>query len=501
MLVLDVNTFFGTLPSRRSDYGLPTLLGQLERHGIAAALTYSLRGLYDDHAVGNAETLAACRANTALLPVATINPLRGYGLEDDIAQIRAGGFRAVRLLYGSSIGGLSPDSLSFRRLLEQLEPLGLPIIAAASEGGYLAALARVTGEHGLSLVLLDTSYSTQAEVEEIARCYTHVYVETSRLATPDAIGLLAREIGAERIVFGSGMPHYTPQASLNMVFQSSLDAEQRAQILSGNAIKLFGLREAVVPSRGTAAFRGSQGPKIDVHGHLHSGSYRFPIAATGPETAIEQCRRYNIEVLIASSATGIFYDMQAGNRELKTIIDRHPQFRGYVVTNPNFLEESCAEMDAYYTFSNFVGAKIHCQYSEQPTAGAPMRALFAEIAKRGRPVKIHNDGPGWIQALHDLAVEHPNLPIIVAHGGPPGTGRLLADVPNVYFEFCGSGPTRGIVRDALDAVGPERLLFGTDQDLFDPGFMLGTYYDADLSPEQERMIMYTNARRLFRLDG
>ena len=77
MLVLDVNTFFGTLPSRRSDYGLPTLLGQLERHGIAAALTYSLRGLYDDHAVGNAETLAACRANTALLPVATINPLRG----------------------------------------------------------------------------------------------------------------------------------------------------------------------------------------------------------------------------------------------------------------------------------------------------------------------------------------------------------------------------------------------------------------------------------------
>jgi predicted TIM-barrel fold metal-dependent hydrolase len=285
---------------------------------------------------------------------------------------------------------------------------------------------------------------------------------------------------------------------MNVIFQADLSPAQEAQILAGNALRLLGLDEASLqPQAEPPAYRAYMGPKIDVHAHLHADNYRFPIEVAGADVALAECRRYNIEIMIASSAPGIFYDMQAGNREIKAIIDAHPQFRGYVVTNPNFLEESCVEMDTYYQFDNFVGAKIHCEYSHQPTAGPRMRALFAEIAKRGKPVKIHNDGPGWVEAIRDLARAHPHLPIIIAHGGPMGTGRIVADVPNVYLEFCGSGATRGVIRDALEAVGPERLMFGTDQDLLPPGFVLGTYYDAGFTPEQAEMVMYSNAQRLF----
>jgi len=169
------------------------------------------------------------------------------------------------------------------------------------------------------------------------------------------------------------------------------------------------------------------------------------------------------------------------------------------VVNPNYLEASRAEMARYLHCDNFVGVKIHCEYSQTPTASDKMKALFAEIARYGRPVLIHNAGAGWAEALRDLALAHPHLPIILAHGGGFGTGRIVADAPNIYLEFCGSGLTRGVIADALATLGPERLLFGTDQDLFDPAFILGTYYDTGFTAEQADMIMYGNAKRLFNL--
>ena len=74
---------------------------------------------------------------------------------------------------------------------------------------------------------------------------------------------------------------------------------------------------------------------IDMHAHL--GPWRFPVLTTTfTETMLAFARRYNLEKIIISSAVGITYDMAEGNRELKELIDPHPELFGYVVTNPNF---------------------------------------------------------------------------------------------------------------------------------------------------------------------
>jgi predicted TIM-barrel fold metal-dependent hydrolase len=259
----------------------------------------------------------------------------------------------------------------------------------------------------------------------------------------------------------------------------------------------MGRPAAVAPLAVEPAFRGYPGPTIDVHAHL--GPWRFPILTHATDTMLDYARRYNLEKIIVSSALGIVYDMAEGNRELKALIDPHPGLLGYVVTNPNVVEESAAELDAYYRYPNFVGAKIHCEYSRTPTAAPRMAALFAEIAKRGRPVKIHNAGPDWLPALRELARRHRDLPIIVAHGGGRGTGPFLKDEPNVYLEYCGSSSARGVIREGLESLGPDRLLFGTDQDLLEPAYMLGKYHDAGFSPAEAEKVMYLNAKRLFGL--
>lgn len=496
MFAIDVNTFFGVLPTRKTDYSLATLARLMAGRGIAAALTLSLRGIHDDHVSGNAETLAACRANPRLLPVAACNPRHGLGLGDDIAQIRAGGFRAVRF-DTTTWADWTPDSLSFRRILEGLAPLGLPIMAEVHSGDFAARLARAVAEVELPLVVMDTDRCNQSEVTAIAQRYSQVYVDTSHLAGAEALDILAREIGVEHILYGSGMPANNPQPGLNAVLESDLTVDQKAQILAGNALRLFGVPQAALqPQPEEASFRGYAGPKIDVHAHVNMGTWSFQINSTGTADILRRCRRLNIEHVIASSWQGIAYDMEAGNREMKAAIDSHPELRGYVVVNAGDIERSCAEMDRYYRFDNWVGAKIHCPFSGQPTAGKPMRALFAEVARRGRPVLIHVDGEGWAEAIREYALAHPRLSIIIAHG--PYT-PAFADLPNVHFEFAKSDSPRDRIAPVLAAVGPERLLFGTDQDVHNPAWILGQYYEAGLTPEQEEMIMYKNAKRLFEL--
>ena len=65
----------------------------------------------------------------------------------------------------------------------------------------------------------------------------------------------------------------------------------------------------------------------------------------------------------------------------------------------------------------------------------------------------------------------------------------------------GMYPDHGDVRRAIDAVGKEQVVFGTDLDLIVTTFALGIYYEADLSAEENSLIMTENTRRILDLPG
>jgi predicted TIM-barrel fold metal-dependent hydrolase len=132
-----------------------------------------------------------------------------------------------------------------------------------------------------------------------------------------------------------------------------------------------------------------------------------------------------------------------------------------------------------YTREVAVGAKLHCSYSGQPTASRTCATLMREVARRGRPLKIHVDGAGWEDALASVAADYPKWKVIVAHAGPGSPARASACLgDNVYLELSTSFPDLPVVRDVVRRVGPERLLFGSDAPLLEPAYVLGIYADA-----------------------
>jgi predicted TIM-barrel fold metal-dependent hydrolase len=166
---------------------------------------------------------------------------------------------------------------------------------------------------------------------------------------------------------------------------------------------------------------------------------------------------FNLDEGFVSSTDAIAYDLEGGNRQVAELLHHYAWLRGYVVCNPRDLLASSEALDTYYRRRGFVGAKVHAEYSATPTSTHQMWELFREIARRGRPVKIHNAGPDWPAALERLAEAWPRLNIVIAHAGPGAPGyaaiHLAATQPNVYLELCSTYPVRGIIRAALQQAG------------------------------------------------
>jgi predicted TIM-barrel fold metal-dependent hydrolase len=116
--------------------------------------------------------------------------------------------------------------------------------------------------------------------------------------------------------------------------------------------------------------------------------------------------------------------------------------------------------------------------------------------------------------LHAVALHFPRVPFIVPHFGA-GLFRealMLADLcPNVYLDTSSSNrwmgyeglDLRAVFRRALDVLGPDRLLFGTDSSFFPRGWNSPVFaqqatalYELGLDEQQASGIFRANLERL-----
>lgn len=209
---------------------------------------------------------------------------------------------------------------------------------------------------------------------------------------------------------------------------------------------------------------------------------------------------FDIERVVLSSSKAIVYDMEEGNAELAAVLPRHEPLLGYVFANPNYLEQSCAEMDRYLAQDDFVGVKVHPNYSRRPIGSPEMAALIAEVAERDTVLLIHTYSESDANNIAAEANKHRRLPMILAHACGHAwseAAKTAAECENVYLEFSCSLAERGKVEHAVKTCGPEKIVFGSDLDLLSPAFTTGMYRGAGLTPEQEEMIYRENARRVF----
>lgn len=243
---------------------------------------------------------------------------------------------------------------------------------------------------------------------------------------------------------------------------------------------------------------------VDVHAHLGPYSLFF-IPESGIDAMIAVMDRTGTEIAVLSANRAIQQDAHHGNSDTLAAVDAHPgRIAGYAVINP--WQDPERELARVADDPRFVGIKVHPSLHRYPVTGRRYAAVWSFAEQTGCPVLSHTGHPSEYDrpALFDVVAErHPEARILLGHAGitPAGVDEAIAVAEghaHLMLEICGSQMTSALLRDMVDRLGAERVLFGSDFPFIDQRMSLGRVICSDLGAGQRRDILSGNARRLFR---
>lgn len=233
---------------------------------------------------------------------------------------------------------------------------------------------------------------------------------------------------------------------------------------------------------------------IDMHGHL--GRYAHAVPDVSPRSIVEIMDRTGISVVICSRMTFASPDTDFGNALVLDAIRAFPgRILGYVGIHP-FGKEKVREDVEKWLNEGFTGLKLHnvngFRYGDESYESA------YEIAdKRCLPVLFHTGGEEVeFEDICAISARYPNMSILLAHSGctnEEGYIKMARECANVYLDLTLSVSPRGLVRRLVEAVGAERIVWGSDVYFFSNTQQLGKVVGADISEEDKRKILSINA--------
>lgn len=506
MYAIDFISSFSVDPIAEPDTTLAQLLSQTAAHNTTLTLTTSKRGLVNQvNHEAIAETLAITQQHPRLLPVGTLDPRHYLNWRGDLTTCVKGGCVAIRFAPGRQ--HWSPLTLIFEKMVAAIAQSRLPVIVDLNGAGsealtWLQHLGALSRRYDTPIVLNEVSYGYMGELITVMQEFPNLYATIRWLCLAEGLEVMIADGIGDRLLYGSNAPQYSVTAVRNQVLLADISQEDKQAILGGNALRLLGMdlsnlpvTPLSIPTQGTLPDR----PIIDMHAHVSGFHVPQPHNTRTVTNVPDLSARGNVEITFVSSYNAINYDMRQGNADTRRFLDQYPMLRGYVVCDPRDLPGSIEQMETYFPDPRFVGVKLYCPFGGN-MATQRMQDLLDAVAQYRRPVKIHMDeGGSPYPGLRQAVLRNPDLVIIKAHGDDRYGAQQVADLPNVYFEFCSSGIQPGWIRSAIEILGPERIFFGSDQPLFAPWVQYGAYADAFRSEEEADLILRRNVRRVFRI--
>ena len=248
-------------------------------------------------------------------------------------------------------------------------------------------------------------------------------------------------------------------------------------------------------------------PVADMHAHP-------PYDSAQVEPMLEDAWRAGIRRIILAQLAYTsmipypsYEEVERGNRAVYDLIGRHAGFVfGYVYVNPN-LPEARAIVEDGLARPGVLGIKLWISCRDTEGRLDPVYPVLELAAARGAPVLIHAfyRTPGNLFGelsptdVAHLAARYPQARIVMAHLGGQWRQGVAAVQPyrNVWTDISGSRAYLGSVEYAVERLGVERVLFGSDAYIRSFTVMLSKVAAAELSAAEKRRIAWLNSADLF----
>jgi predicted TIM-barrel fold metal-dependent hydrolase len=241
-------------------------------------------------------------------------------------------------------------------------------------------------------------------------------------------------------------------------------------------------------------------PIIDCH--THCGPWPgIPTRTSSPRSLAAVLAGTGIARAVVSSSRALLADMVSGNDDTARAVESEPMLYGYVYVDPLRIDESIREIGRFARHPKFIGLKTRDEHHRRAYDGPEYRAIFAAAAARRLPALLHVFSFASMKAAFGLARTYPGT-LILAHMAGAEWSRAAefgpGDVPpNVVVDPVSSFHAPGKYELAVRVFGEANVVFGSDCNLFHPGWTLGAIESAALPVDMKNRILCDNSARIF----
>jgi predicted TIM-barrel fold metal-dependent hydrolase len=191
----------------------------------------------------------------------------------------------------------------------------------------------------------------------------------------------------------------------------------------------------------------------------------------------------------------------AGNREVARYVEMYKgRFQGACVVNPLFIDEALREMEDCRKQYGIVWGGELCNYTVpyQYTI-KEFELLVDQAVKLNMVLDVHTN----LDEMEYIIEKFPRATIVFPHFGDSAhIFRRIDEVakhPNCYIDTSGAGHERmGMLEYAVQTVGPDRVLFGSDFSINDPSTVIARIEHSFLTEDQKEAVFSRNLERLLR---
>jgi len=256
---------------------------------------------------------------------------------------------------------------------------------------------------------------------------------------------------------------------------------------------------------------------IDVHGHFGPYDRGLGTRVDGfmSASADEVAQRgldCGIDITVVSAIHGLIpYRGNAvlGNHDAALAAESNPALRFWTIVDPR-VPQSFARSGELLGHPGCVGIKIHphAHAYEIREHGA---ALFGFAAEHNAVVLAHSGDIGsYPEDFVPFADQYANIQIILAHLGNSDDGSVSRQVEaierarngNLWVDTSSARSIfSGIIEWAVERIGHQRILFGSDTPLYWAGAHKGRIETAEIDDIAKQAILWDNAAALLGIDS
>lgn len=225
-----------------SFYKVEELERKMKHYGIGKALVYHSMAKEYSPSVGNRLLLEEIKNHPALSPVWVVmhHHTQEFLKPDELIRAMTEyGIKAVRMFPGQYEQNFSIAKWNCDELFTILQEYHIPVMIGLDSIEWNDLYNLLSNYPKLNLIIIEADYRIDRNLYSMLKKFDNLHIEIMGYKVHSGIEEICKNFGANRLIFGSGMPVFSGSA-VCMVNYARISEEEKRLISSGNLEKLLG---------------------------------------------------------------------------------------------------------------------------------------------------------------------------------------------------------------------------------------------------------------------